>query len=116
MLAWIDKMIKNYIIIGLVSILIGFGIVLSIKCSKLEKENIELRIKHNTIVDSIKIENNLLNKEILLLSEDLDYYRFKVDSLKTIKQQIIVKTEYIVSENLTEGVELLKKNIKCEKY
>ena len=67
------------------------------------------------VIDSIKIENDLLNKEILLLSDDLDYYKFKVDSLKQIKQRVIIKTEYVVSENLTEGVKILKENLKWEK-
>lgn len=108
-------MIKNYIIGGLISILVVFGVIVSIKCSKLEKENIKLKIEQITIIDSIKVENDLLNKEILLLSEDLDYYKFKVDSLKQIKQRVIIKTEYVVSENLTEGVKILKENLKWEK-
>lgn len=108
-------MIKNYIIGGLISILVVFGIIVSIKCSKLEKENIKLKTEQITIIDSIKIENDLLNKEILLLSDDLDYYKFKVDSLKQIKQRVIIKTEYVVSENLTEGVKILKENLKWEK-
>ena len=105
-------MIKNYILIGLVSILILFGIMVSIKCSKLEKENIKLKIERFTIIDSIKIENDLLNKEILLLSDDLEYYKYKVDSLKQVKQRVIIKTEYVVSENLIEGMEILKENLK----
>ena len=91
-------MIKKYIVIGLICILIIFGIGVSIKCSKLEKENIKLKTEQFSIIDSIKLENNLLNKEILSLSDDLDYYKFKVDSLKKIKQRVIIKTEYVVSE------------------
>lgn len=107
--------IKEYLILTLVFILVIFGIIVSIKCSKLEKENIKLKTEQITIIDSIKVENDLLNKEILLLSEDLDYYKFKVDSLKQIKQRVIIKTEYVVSENLTESVKILKENLKWEK-
>lgn len=107
---------KNYIIIGLFSILIVFGIIVSIKCINLEKENIKLKIEHNTLIDSIKIENKNLENEILLLSDDLEYYQYKIDSLKRVKQKVIVKTEYIVSEDLTEAVKLLKENIRCERY
>ena len=107
--------IKEYLILTLVFILFIFGIIVSIKCSKLEKENIKLKIEQITIIDSIKVENDLLNKEILLLSDDLDYYKFKVDSLKQIKQRVIIKTEYVVSENLTESVKILKENLKWEK-
>lgn len=108
-------MIKNYIIAGLISILIVFGIVVSIKCSKLEKENIKLKIENNNISDSIKIENEILNQKILLLSNDLEYYKHQVDSLNNIKQKIIIKSEYIVSHDLTDGVKLLRENLRCEK-
>lgn len=109
-------MIKKYIILGFVFILIVFGIGVSIKCSRLEKENLKLKIEQNSIVDSIKIENEVLNNRITHLSEDLEYYKYKVDSLKMVKQKVIVKTEYIVSENLTDGVKKLKDNIKWEQY
>ena len=108
-------MIKKYIVIGLICILIIFGIGVSIKCSKLEKENIKLKTEQFSIIDSIKLENNLLNKEILSLSDDLDYYKFKVDSLKKIKQRVIIKTEYVVSEDITEGVKTLRENLQWEK-
>lgn len=108
-------MIKNYIIIGLILILIVFGISVSIKCSRLEKENIKLKTEQSTIIDSINIENDLLNKKILLLSDDIEYYQYKIDSLKQIKQRVIVKTKYVVSENLTESVNRLKENLKWEK-
>lgn len=104
-------MIKKYIVIGLICILIIFGIGVSIKCSKLEKENIKLKTEQFSIIDSIKLENNLLNKEILSLSDDLNYYKFKVDSLKKIKQRVIIKTEYVVSEDITEGVKTLRENL-----
>lgn len=109
-------LMKNYIIIGLVSILVVFGIYMSIKCNQLERENITLKIGHSVILDSIKIENESLHKQILSLSDDLNSQERKIDSLKQIKQKVIIKTEYIISENLTEGVELLKENIRCEKY
>ena len=109
-------MIKDYIILILVFVLIGFGIIVSIKCSKLEKEVLKLKMEQFSIVDSIKTENNLLNKEILLLSDDLEYYKFKVDSLKSVKQKVVVETKYVVSEDLIEGVQTLKDHLKCEKY
>lgn len=109
-------MIKNYILIGLVSILIVFGIIVSIKCSKLEMENIKLKIEHNTIIDSIKIENKTLETNIVLLEDKLIKCEHKIDSLKKVKQKIVVKYKYAVSNNLTEGVGKLKENLKCEVY
>lgn len=108
-------MIKNYIIGGLVSILVIFGIFMSIKCSKLERENIKLKTEQSSLIDSIKMENKLLKENINLLNYDLQQSKYKIDSLNTIKQKIIVKKEYVVSENLTEGVKALKENLKWEK-
>ena len=111
-------MIKNYIITGLFSTLIVFGIIVSIKCVKLEKENIQLKNTYSSIVDSIKIENQLLEKNIADLLDKTIIYEHKLDSLKNVKQEIIVKyeTKYIVSENITEGVKILKENLKWETY
>lgn len=97
-------------------ILMGFGILMFYKCCRLEQENQRLKIDQMSISDSIKIENKMLNNTIIKLNEDLEYYKFKVDSLNKIKQQIIVKKEYIVSEDLIDGVVKLKENLKCEKY
>ena len=107
---------KNYIIIGLISILIVFGIVMTIKCSKLERENIKLKTEQNTIIDSIKIENEILEKDIDLLKKEITSNENTIDSLKAIKQKVIVEYKYIVSKDLSEGVEILKNNIRCERY
>lgn len=88
---------------------------MSMKCSKLERENIKLKTEHNSLVDSIKMENKLLKENINLLHCDLQQSKHKIDSLNEVKQMIIVKKEYIVSENLTEGVKTLKENLKWEK-
>lgn len=107
---------KKYLIIGLLSILIIFGINISIKCSQLEKENTRLKVEQKLVSDSIKIENESLRKEIVVLLDDLNQCELTIDSLKQIKQKIIVRTEYVVSEDLTESVMILKENLKCEKY
>lgn len=108
-------MIKNYIIGGLISILVIFGIFMSIKCSKLERENIKLKTEQGSLIDSIKMENKLLKEDINLLNYDLQQSKHKIDSLNEVKQTIIVKKEYIISENLTEGVKTLKENLRWEK-
>lgn len=109
---------KNYILIGLVSVLVFFSIGASIKCANLEKENLKLKQEHLIVVDSIKIENQILEEEIEDLFVQLDTYQQKIDSLNQIKQKVIIryKTEHIISENITDGVQMLKDNIKCEKY
>ena len=107
---------KNYIIIGLISILIVFGITISIKCASLEKENIKLKLEQNSIIVSIKIENEILEKDIDLLKKEITSNENTIDSLKAIKQKVIVEYKYIVSKDLSEGVEILKNNIRCERY
>lgn len=107
---------KNYIIIGLISILIVFGITISIKCASLEKENIKLKLEQNSIIDSIKIENEILEKDIDLLKKEITSNENTIDSLKAIKQKVIVEYKYVVSKDLSEGVEILKNNIRCERY
>lgn len=109
-------MIKNYIFVGLVSILVAFGVIVSIKCSNLEKENIKLRTETSTIIDSIKIENEVLEKDIELLEKQIAVNEQTIDSLKTIKQKVIVEYKYVVSKDITEGVATLKNNLKCRKY
>lgn len=109
-------MIKNYIIIGLLSILIVFCFVISIKCARLEHENMKLKLEYTDVIDSIKIENEILEKDISTLSNQITKYEFKIDSLKRVKQKVIVEYGPIISEDLTEGVELLKENLRCEKY
>lgn len=103
---------KNYILIGLLSILIIFGIVMTVKCSKLERENIKLKTEQNTIIDSIKIENEILEKDIIHLSNQILICEHKIDSLKKVKQRVIVEYQYVISDNLEEGAKKLKENLK----
>lgn len=105
-------MIRNCMFIGLFSILIVFGIVMTIKCSKLERENIKLKTEQNTIIDSIKIENEILEKDIIHLSNQILICEHKIDSLKKVKQRVIVEYQYIISDNLEEGAKKLKENLK----
>jgi hypothetical protein len=108
-------MIKKYIIVILISVLVIFGIVVSIKCSNLEQENLKLKLEHTSIVDSIKFENEVLEKDIELLQKQIVANEYKIDSLKTIKQKVIVEYKYVVAKDLIEGVEILKNNLKCER-
>lgn len=109
-------MIKKYIIVGLVSILIIFGITLSIKCARLEKENIKLKMEQNDIIDSIRFENRSLKENVSILESQVVDYEHKIDSLKKIKQKVVIEYKYVISKDLIDGVETLKNNIKCEKY
>lgn len=104
--------IKTYLLLGLITVLIVFALILSFKCTRLENENIKLRTEQKVIVDSIKTENEILFKTVELLSADLKYYEYKIDSLKAVKQRIIIKKEMIISNNLIDGVRTLKENLR----
>lgn len=110
-------MIKNYIIVGLISVLIVFGVVLSVKCKRLEQENLQLKVNTTNIIDSIKTEKKILEEEIQILSDEIIVYEHKLDSLKHVKQQVVVKykTQHVVSKDLSDGVKKLKENLRCEK-
>ena len=109
---------KNYVLIALFSILMVFSIIVSIRCTSLERENLKLKQENKIVIDSIRIENQFLEKELVNLSEQLDLCQQKIDSLYLVKQKVVVryKTEYIVSETITDGVKTLKDNIRCERY
>ena len=107
--------VKIYLLLGLVVVLMVFGLILSFKCARLENEVVKTRLEQNTIIDSIKTENDNLSKTVNLLSADLKYYEYKIDSLKAIKQRVVIKKEIVISNNITEGVKTLKQNLKCEK-
>lgn len=107
--------IEKYILIILLVLTVIFGIVMYSKCSKLEHENKVLKLEQLTI-NNMELENKVLKENILSLEDKLIYYQQQLDSLETVKQKVIVRTEYVISENITEGVKLLKENLKCEKY
>lgn len=86
--------------------------VMSIKYSKLKRENADLKLEYTTILNPIKTENKLLNEEVLLLKDEIAYYEYKIDSLNKVKQKVIIQYEYIESKTFSEGVLLLQKNLK----
>jgi hypothetical protein len=106
---------KKIVIICFISILIIFNVVQYVNCNSLKNEIVSLK-NENTLIDSIKIENDVLEKNIKFLSDQTIKYEHKIDSLKKIKQRVVIKYKYVVSDNLTESVEILKDNLKCEKY
>lgn len=106
---------KRILVLGLILLLIIFGLIVSIKCSTLENRLLNLELQKETVIDSLKYENANLNKEIIILCDSLYYYENKIDSLKEVKQKVIVKYKYIESKNLTESVKELKNNLLWEK-
>lgn len=106
---------KDYIIVGLMVVSIIFGITMYNKCSKLERENILLKQEQNALVETLQDENKILTNNVLELQDKIVIFENKIDSLEAIKKKVIVKTEFVVSNNITEGVLKLKENIRCER-
>ena len=73
-------------------------------------------MEQNDIVDSIRFENRSLKENVSILESQVVDYEHKIDSLKKIKQRVVIEYKYVISKDLIDGVETLKNNIKCEKY
>ena len=89
-----------------------FGCTLSIRCSKLEQENIKLKLEKESTITSIENENLTSSEKVCQMEGEIEFYKHKVDSLEKVKQKIIIQKEYVVSETITEGVTLLKEHLK----
>lgn len=107
-------MLKNYIIFILTFIIIVFAIFSSIKYNKIEREYLDLKIQQETENNFLQRQNDSLLLKINQLYETIQISNHKIDSLKILKQQIIVEKEFVVSENINESVFLLKENLRCE--
>lgn len=105
----------KYIIIALISILIIFAIVNQVRYSKLKQEYLTLQLDKKLSSDSLNVQNKILAIKVNELSDSLHVYTNKVDSLKRIKQKIVVIKQFKESENISDGVLLLKQNLQCEK-
>ena len=107
-------MLKNYIISILTFIIIVFAIFSSIKYNKIEREYLDLKMQQETENNFLQRQNDSLLLEINQLYETIQISNHKIDSLKTLKRQIIIEKEFVVSENINESVFLLKENLRCE--
>lgn len=104
---------------SLFSILITVIIWLSIAYFQLENENLKLQIEKDYTIEVIKAENKNLENEVIELQNILEEKKITIDSLKTLKQKVIVKKqyikEYIVSDNIAESTNQLKEHLKWER-
>ena len=105
----------KYIITIICTLLCVYAIVNQIRYSQLEEEYLILKFNNTHLLDSLVNENNILNVKIIKLDESLHNYTEQIDSLKTLKQIIIIN-EFKESINLSESVKVLKQNLQCEKY
>lgn len=106
--------IKSWIILILCFFCIIFAISSNRKYNKLDLEFQQYKYENTHVENNYIQENERLQQEIELLQEDLDICYFKLDSLKHLKQDIDV--EYVVSNNIVSGADLLRENLECERF
>ena len=107
-----DSKIK-YILFGIISIIIILLIVIpQIKCNSLRNELNAERIKNLEQIDSLTYINREHEKLIKTYELQISEMETKVDSLKRLKNRVIIKKdEVIVSKDVSSAVNQLKSNL-----
>lgn len=104
-----DKSILFLIISGILLIIL---VINSFRYNRLSKEFNEFKKEYTEQVDSLTWVNHELEKQINEYKENVIYLEDAIDSLEHIKNKIIIqKDNVIVSKSVSDGVELLKKNL-----
>lgn len=104
-----DKSILFLIISGILLIIL---VINSFRYNSLSKEFNEFKKEYTEQVDSLTWVNHELEKQINEYKENVIYLDAAIDSLEHIKNKIIIqKDNVIVSKSVSDGVELLKKNL-----
>lgn len=104
-----DKSILFLIISGILLIIL---VINSFRYNHLSKEFNEFKKEYTEQVDSLTWVNHELEKQINEYKENVIHLETAIDSLEHIKNKIIIqKDDVIVSKSVSDGVELLKKNL-----
>ena len=90
----------------------GFGILTRIQYNNLEQNYNELLIEKSHVVDSLVNDNIKKSQSIIEFQEKINFLNTKIDSLNCIKSEIKQsKSNFTISSNISEGAELLKRNL-----
>lgn len=104
-----DKSILFLIISGILLIIL---VINSFRYNRLSKEFNEFKKEYTEQVDSLTWVNHELEEQINEYKENVIHLETAIDSLEHIKNKIIIqKDDVIVSKSVSDGVELLKKNL-----
>lgn len=104
-----DKSILFLIISGILLIIL---VINSFRYNRLSKEFNEFKKEYTEQVDSLTWVNHELEKQVNEYKENVIHLEDAIDSLEHIKNKIIIqKDDVIVSKSVSDGVELLKKNL-----
>lgn len=95
----------------LLVLLCGGGFYSVKKYSKLENEYALLKHTSSHILDSLNTENQNKNNTIALLEANILVLDKKIDSLERVKKAINNRNNFIVSNNISNSINLLKQNL-----
>lgn len=97
----------------IITVILSIMFVIStVQYNRLNNEFTDFKIQTLEQVDSLTILNEQHLKTISLLEEEIQTLDAKADSLEQVKSRIIIKTkDVIISKDISESAELLKKNL-----
>lgn len=113
--------IKTWVIVGLFAIVFFGFMIFSYKYKNLNKQYeqaIQEQVDYKRIIDSLSTVNELNIKIISDLNTEIETLNTKVSKLDKEKKRLVKKlknSQNVVSNNMSEATELLKKNLKNEK-
>jgi len=104
-----DKTILFLIISGILLLIL---IISNFRYNRLSKEFNEFKKEYTEQVDSLTWVNHELEKQVNEYKENVIHLEDAIDSLEQVKNKIIIQKDgVIVSKSVSDGVELLKKNL-----
>lgn len=95
----------------LLVLLCGLGFYGQKKYSKLENEYALLRHTSSHILDSLNAENQNKSNTISLLEANIMVLDKKIDSLERIKKTINNRSNFTVSNDFSNSIDLLRQNL-----
>lgn len=106
------KNLHNWIIIIIFVIVLGQCVISHEKYKTLQENYNKLLFEKSNIIDSLNIENDKKLESICNLEKHIDILNLELDSLYNIKSNVIQKrNKFTVSKNISDGSNLLKKNL-----
>ena len=106
------KNLYNLIIMIIFVLVLGYGVVTQIQYNSLKQDYNELKFQKENTIDSLKRDNVKRLESIAELESEISILNNKIDSMYNVKQTVIqMKNEFTVSQNISEGANLLKRNL-----
>ena len=104
-----DKSLLLLIISGVLLLILIVG---NFRYNRLSKEFNEFKKEYTEQVDSLTWVNHELEKQVNDYKQNVIHLEDAIDSLEHVKNKIIIQKDgVVVSKSVSDGVELLKKNL-----